>query len=141
MDYGETLKDGIDLLSVCATMIKALDHIQLAMPPDREEDARRYFGDLLGMVEELKPAILASRGGCWFQSGQVVIHLGVEQEFCLQKKAHPALVVADLDGLAARLAADNYPVDWDDNWPERRRFYSEDPFGNRIEFMERKKDE
>ncbi|MGE3800123.1 MAG: glyoxalase [Candidatus Kapaibacterium sp.] len=118
-------------------MLLTIDHIQLAMPRGEEEKARSYFTQLLGMEEERKPETLAMRGGCWFRSGVVVIHLGVENDFRPQKKAHPALVVLNLDLLATQLQEGGYPVQWDNALGDRRRFYSEDPFGNRIEFMER----
>lgn len=117
-------------------MIARLDHIQLAMPSGGEARARAFWSGLLGMQEEVKPAPLASRGGCWFRSGSVIVHLGVEQDFAPQKKAHPAFCGRDLDGLALRLAGAGYPVIWDDALPERRRFYTADPFGNRIEFLQ-----
>lgn len=87
------------------------------------------------MVEEVKPEPLASRGGCWFRTGDVIVHIGVEKDFAPQKKAHPAFCVEDLDGLAKRLATADYSVVWDDALPNRRRFYTADPFGNRIEFI------
>jgi catechol 2,3-dioxygenase-like lactoylglutathione lyase family enzyme len=112
-----------------------IDHVQLAMPPGREADARAFFIDLLGMVEEEKPEELRSRGGCWFRDGQCSIHLGVEADFRPQKKAHPAFVVADLDALSRRLESGRYDVSWDDAIPGARRFYTTDPFGNRLEFI------
>lgn len=116
-------------------MLTRLDHLQLAMPPGGEDRAREFWVGLLGMQEEAKPEPLASRGGCWFRAGAVILHLGVEKDFAPQRKAHPAFCVRDLDGLAARLAAAGYPVTWDEALPERRRFYTADPFGNRIELM------
>lgn len=115
--------------------ITGLDHIQLAMEAGGEERARGFFRDLLGMAEEAKPPALAGRGGCWFRSGSALVHLGVEKEFRPQKKAHPAFCAADLDALAQSLAASGYPVEWDDALPGRRRFYTADPFGNRIELI------
>lgn len=115
--------------------IARLDHIQLAMPLGKEDRARDFFGRLLGMREDEKPEPLASRGGCWFRAGAVVIHIGVEKEFTPQRKAHPALCTADLDELADRLKEEEYPVIWDSALPSRRRFYTSDPFGNRIEFI------
>ena len=112
-----------------------LDHIQLAMPRGGEPDARRFFADLLGMSEEEKPEALRARGGCWFRSGTCVVHLGVDPDFAPQRKAHPAFVRADLHALAERLSAAGYPVSWDDAADGRVRFYSADPFGNRIEFL------
>jgi hypothetical protein len=88
------------------------------------------------MEEVAKPEVLQARGGCWFRKGAAIVHIGIEAEFAAQRKAHPAFVVEDLNGLAARLAEAGCVVRWDEVLPERRRFYSEDPFGNRIEFME-----
>ena len=112
-----------------------LDHIQLAMPPGGEPQARAYFVNILGMQEQAKPYPLSERGGCWFQKGDVIVHLGVESEFAPQRKAHPAFVVDALDDLAASLAQAGYLVKWDEALPDRRRFYSTDPYENRIEFI------
>ena len=117
-------------------MIDSLDHIQLAMPPGKEEKARSFFRDILGMAEEKKPDPLASRGGCWFRSGQAIVHIGVEKEFSPQKKAHPAFSVSDLDGLAQIMETKDIVVTWDHALPDRKRFYASDPFGNRIEFIQ-----
>jgi len=117
-------------------MINSLDHVQLAIPSGQEEKAREFFRDVLGMTEEEKPEPLASRGGCWFRSGAVILHLGVEKDFIPQKKAHPAFCVADLDGLADCIQKKGFTITWDDALPDRRRFYSSDPFGNRIEFIQ-----
>jgi len=118
-------------------MIAGLDHVQLAMPPGKEDAIRAYCTGVLGLTEVDKPASLAGRGGAWFglADGRQV-HYGVEATFQPNRKAHPAFVVNDLDGLAARLAAARYPVNWDEALAPRRRFYSSDPFGNRLEFME-----
>jgi catechol 2,3-dioxygenase-like lactoylglutathione lyase family enzyme len=113
----------------------SIDHVQLAMPPDGEAAARGFFVGVLGMEEEVKPEGLAGRGGCWFRSGWVHLHCGVEAEFQPQRKAHLAVLVGDLDGLARRLTGANHPVRWDEIVPDRRRFYTDDPFGNRIEFI------
>jgi catechol 2,3-dioxygenase-like lactoylglutathione lyase family enzyme len=113
----------------------AIDHVQLAMPRGAEETARKFFRDLLGMTEIAKPPGLAKRGGCWFASGNVQIHLGVEDEFRAAKKAHPALRCADYDGLVARLRAAAVDVQDDNSIPEMRRCHISDPFGNRIELI------
>ena len=113
-----------------------LDHIQLAMPKGKETEARAFFVDLLGMVEETKPSPLAERGGCWFRKGEGNIHLGVEDDFRPQKKAHPAFTVEDLNELAEKLDERSHPVIWDSALSDRKRFYTEDPFGNRLEFMQ-----
>jgi catechol 2,3-dioxygenase-like lactoylglutathione lyase family enzyme len=106
-----------------------LDHVQVAAPPGCEAEARRFYGDLLGLVEVEKPAPLRSRGGVWFEQ----LHVGVEEDFSPARKAHPALRAADLDALAERLAAAGERVQWDESLPGVRRFYTADPFGNRIE--------
>jgi catechol 2,3-dioxygenase-like lactoylglutathione lyase family enzyme len=113
----------------------AIDHVQLAMPRGAEETARRFFQDLLGMIELSKPPELAKRGGCWFASGDVQIHLGVEEDFRGAKKAHPALRCSDYDTLVSELRAAAVHVQEDDNIPGVRRCHIFDPFGNRIELV------
>jgi catechol 2,3-dioxygenase-like lactoylglutathione lyase family enzyme len=113
----------------------AFDHVQLAMPPGREDDARAFYADACGMAELPKPPELAKRGGAWFASGDLQLHLGVEPEFRASSKAHPALRCADLDGLTARLRAAGYTVRDDADLPGTRRAFVHDPFGNRIELI------
>ncbi|WP_369235674.1 VOC family protein [Streptomyces sp. R21] len=117
-------------------MLTAVDHVQLAAPPGTEDALRAYYVDVLGMTEIPKPPVLAARGGCWFAAGAVQLHLGTEQDFRPAKKAHPGLRVRDIEAYADRLAAHGAQVTWDDNLPGHRRFYSEDPVGNRLEFLE-----
>jgi catechol 2,3-dioxygenase-like lactoylglutathione lyase family enzyme len=114
---------------------KALDHVQLAMPPGEEEKARAFYRDLLGMIELPKPAELAKRGGCWFASGEVQIHLGVEKDFRPAKKAHPALRCCDYEALTDRLREAGVGVTADDSNPRVTRCYVDDPFGNRIDLI------
>ncbi len=83
----------------------AIDHVQLAMPAGQEAVARAFFCDVLGMAEIPKPTELAKRGGCWFQGGNVQLHLGVEADFRPAKKAHPALRCKNYDAFLARLSA------------------------------------
>ena len=116
--------------------IKSLDHVQLAMPPGREPEARAFYGGLLGVPEAVKPAHLAKRGGCWFERGALKVHLGVEADFRPARKAHPAFIVDDLAGLAASLAKAGHPVQTDEPLVGYTRVYVDDPFGNRIELME-----
>ena len=113
-----------------------LDHVQLAIPQGSEDFCRRFYAAVLGMTEVEKPAALAGRGGLWLESGSVRIRLGVEEDFRPARKAHPAIVVRSLDGLAQALSATGYAPSWDDAIPRVRRFYVSDPVGNRIEFME-----
>ncbi|MFZ0734582.1 MAG: VOC family protein [Candidatus Sulfotelmatobacter sp.] len=113
----------------------AIDHVQLAVPAGEEDAARRFYRDLLGMRELAKPAELAKRGGCWFESGRVQIHLGVEKEFRPAKKAHPALRCRDYDELTSRLRSAGVDVSDDNMIPGVRRCHISDPFGNRIELV------
>jgi hypothetical protein len=117
-------------------MLTAVDHVQLAAPPGSEDELRTYYIEALGMTELPKPPVLAARGGCWFQAGAVQLHLGIEADFRPAKKAHPGLRVTDIESYAARLEAHGASVTWDDNLPGYKRFYSEDPVGNRLEFLE-----
>jgi catechol 2,3-dioxygenase-like lactoylglutathione lyase family enzyme len=116
-----------------------LDHVQIAAPLDCEAAARRFFGELVGLAEIEKPEPLRARGGAWFALGDRQLHVGVEADFEPARKAHVALRLGttELDRLAERLAAAGAPVTWDDALPGERRFYSEDPWGSRIEFLAR----
>jgi hypothetical protein len=113
-----------------------LHHAQLAIPPGGEGLARRYYGEILGMTELEKPPALAARGGCWFSGGSMELHLGVEKDFRAAAKAHPGIQVRGLDALARRLEDSGCDVDWDDNFPGFRRFFSHDLHGNRLELLE-----
>ncbi len=115
----------------------AIDHVQLAAPPGGEAQAREFYGRLLGLTEIEKPPGLRGRGGAWFALGRGQLHIGIDNGFAPARKAHPALAVprAGIDALAARLAAAGGPVDWDDALPGVRRFFTEDPWGNRLELV------
>ena len=116
----------------------ALDHVQVAMPPGEEAEARAFYIGVLGMYELDKPAALAKRGGAWFAGGDgagVQIHCGVETDFRPARKAHPAVLVAGIDELAERLQEAGHAVKWDDELAGMRRFFCADPFGNRLEFI------
>jgi catechol 2,3-dioxygenase-like lactoylglutathione lyase family enzyme len=114
----------------------AIDHVQLAMSPGQEDIARKFYRDLLGMEEIPKPAELARRGGCWFRSGRVQIHVGVEADFRPAKKAHPALKCGNYGALLARLRAAGVKLTEPGDIPGVHRCHIHDPFGNRIELIE-----
>jgi len=117
--------------------ILSIDHVQLAMPQGDEEKARAFFINILGFHEIPKPAELMKRGGAWFESGDVQLHLGVEADFHPARKAHPAFIVDDLESLIAKAQQAGYEIDTSqpplDGYKHAHVF---DPFGNRIELME-----
>jgi catechol 2,3-dioxygenase-like lactoylglutathione lyase family enzyme len=106
------------------------------MPAGGEDAARKFYSDILGITETAKPAHLAKRGGCWFERGDLKLHLGVESDFRPARKAHVALLVADLRELQVKLAASGYALKEDEPLEGFHRIYVDDPFGNRIELME-----
>jgi catechol 2,3-dioxygenase-like lactoylglutathione lyase family enzyme len=116
--------------------VTGIDHVQVAAPPGSEEDARAFYGGLLGLEELPKPEPLRSRGGCWFRAGAQELHVGVEEPFAPARKAHPGLVVDDLDGLRARLLGAGLDPQDDATLPGAARFYVHDPFGNRVELRQ-----
>lgn len=114
----------------------SLHHVQLAIPRGREDDARAFFQGILGLPEVPKPPVLANRGGAWFESGEVRIHVGVEDDFRPARKAHPALVVTDLEAVLTDCRAAGVPIKSGEPLPGFIRAHIEDPFGNRIELMQ-----
>jgi catechol 2,3-dioxygenase-like lactoylglutathione lyase family enzyme len=114
-----------------------LDHVQLAGPPGCENEARRFYGELLGLEEIPKPEPMLASGGVWFRLGSQELHIGIEEPFAPARKAHPGLRVepGELDAIAARLGGGGAPIAWDERYPGVRRFYTADPFGNRIEIL------
>ena len=118
--------------------ILSIDHVQIAMPPGEEEKAREFYLNLLGFSETPKPPELAKRGGAWFQSENVRLHVGVESDFHPARKAHPAFIVDDLDSLIKNVQMAGYETDTSqpplDGYKRAHVF---DPFGNRIELMEK----
>lgn len=116
--------------------IVGLDHLQLAMPPGQETEARRFYSEILGLTEVAKPEPLMSRGGCWFEGEGVMLHLGVEEAFRPARKAHPCFRVADLETSRQALSTAGVAITPDESIPWARRFFATDPFGNRLEFLQ-----
>jgi catechol 2,3-dioxygenase-like lactoylglutathione lyase family enzyme len=116
--------------------IAQLDHLQIAAPEGCEAAARDFYGNLLGLREIEKPESLRARGGCWFVCGSQQLHIGVEKDFRPAKKAHPAFAASNLNDLRQALLARGAKVTDDASIPGVRRFHTEDPWGNRLEFLE-----
>jgi catechol 2,3-dioxygenase-like lactoylglutathione lyase family enzyme len=120
-----------------STTVLGLDHVQLAIPRGAEDAARQFYAGILGLTELEKPPNLAKRGGVWFALGEQQLHLGVEDEFRPAQKAHPAILVQGIKVLCEILMSHGFgPVD-DEPLSGFHRFYVTDPFGNRLEFLER----
>jgi catechol 2,3-dioxygenase-like lactoylglutathione lyase family enzyme len=117
--------------------VVGLDHVQLAMPPGREAEAVDFYQGLLGLTNVPKPPHLAVRGGCWFESPAAKLHLGVETDFRPARKAHPALLVDDLAPLVQRLTGAGIEVRDEGGLEGYEQRYVDDPFGNRIELLQR----
>jgi len=118
-------------------MIVGIDHLQLAMPAGQEQAARKFYAGILGMIELPKPAHLAARGGAWSELGSAKIHLGVDPDFRPARKAHPGLLVADLKVVTDALRRAGYEVQDGEPLEGHLHAYVDDPFGNRLELMQR----
>jgi catechol 2,3-dioxygenase-like lactoylglutathione lyase family enzyme len=118
------------------TRVRRIDQVLLAMPAGREDDARAFYQEILGIPEVVKPPQLAARGGCWFEAGELKVHLGVDKDFAPARKAHPAFIVDDLRGLMSNLEQAGYRLVEDAPLPGYDRIFVDDPFGNRIELMQ-----
>ena len=118
-------------------VLLGIDHVQVAAPAGSEAQARSFYGGVLGLSELSKPEALRERGGVWFACGAHQLHVGIAEPFSPATKAHPALSVAaaDLERLAARLADAGCAVQWDEAIAGTRRFFTADPWGNRIELV------
>ncbi|KIL41516.1 glyoxalase [Gordoniibacillus kamchatkensis] len=115
-----------------------IDHVQLAAPAGSEAEARRFYGELLGLTEVDKPSALRARGGVWFQAGQHQLHIGIQDDHEGAPKAHPAFHVENVLLLKLHLKDHGVQVIDDNSLPDATRFYAVDPFGNRLEFLERR---
>jgi len=116
-------------------MRPSIHHVQMAIPKGGEDRTRWFFGTLLGLEEIEKPANLRARGGVWFETGNLQLHLGVDPSFTPATKAHVAFEFTDLDGLRGRLTNAGMTIIEDEPLPGYERFYVSDPFGNRIECL------
>ncbi len=111
-----------------------LQHLQVTMPAGGEEQARTFYGTILGLPEIAKPPELQERGGLWFELGSVELHIGIEEEPS-EKRGHLGLLASNLIALRKRLSLNRCSIEEALPVSKYERFYSRDPFGNRIEFM------
>jgi len=119
-------------------VITRIDHVQLTAPKGCGDAAREFYGSIFGLREIEKPTSLRARGGCWFQCDNQQLHIGVEVDFRPAKKAHPAFAASNLAKLRESLIAHAVRTTDDSSLPGTRRFFAEDPWGNRLEFLEAK---
>ncbi len=117
--------------------IIGIDHVQLAMPAGQEERARGFYRDVLGLPETPKPPDLAKRGGCWFETDRIRVHLGVDKDFHPATKAHPGLLVSDLQAIIERCRERGFAIVDDAPLEGYQRIFVNDPFGNRLELMQK----
>jgi catechol 2,3-dioxygenase-like lactoylglutathione lyase family enzyme len=115
---------------------KKIDHVQLAAPIGSENAARKFFAEVLGFQEIEKPDELKKRGGVWFSNEEIQVHIGIEDPFSPAKKAHPAFEVEHLEKFTEHLTSMGVTYTADANLPGANRIYVNDPFGNRLEFLE-----
>lgn len=97
------------------------------MPAGGEEQAIAFYEGLLAIAHVPKPPHLASRGGCWFEDGDLKVHVGVDTAFHPATKAHPAFVVDDVRGLAGRIASAGHRIVDDELLEGYDRVYADDP--------------
>ena len=116
--------------------VLGLDHVQVAIPAGAQPEGRAFYAGVLGLEEIARPAPLQASGAVWFRVGSAQLHLGIQPDFHPARKAHPAILVTNVDEVAARCARAGHPVEWDERYPGVRRFYVTDPFGNRVEIMQ-----
>jgi catechol 2,3-dioxygenase-like lactoylglutathione lyase family enzyme len=116
--------------------LRTIHHVQLAMPRGGEDAARAFYSGVLGIPEVPKPEPQTARGGCYFEQGELRIHLRVEDDFRPARKAHPAIIVDDLIGMLPKLV-EGVAEDVVTRWPNgAASLYLDDPFGNRIELLQ-----
>ncbi len=117
--------------------IIALDHIQIAMPDGKENEARSFYAGILGLTGKAKPASLSNKGGCWFEHEGLQVHLGVDPDFRPARKAHPGFEVADIAALSTLLQERGYSISKGSDLEGYSRVFTSDPFGNRIELLQK----
>ena len=119
-------------------MIVGLDHAFLTIPEGGEDEARRFYGEILGLEEMPRPAGLRERGGVWFRAGDQELHLGTDGAHAATTRPHPGFRVESvtaLEEIARSVEGAGHEVEWDERIEDRKRFYTRDPFANRLELL------
>ncbi len=119
---------------------KRLNHIQICIPIGKENEARDFYCDILGLEEIKKPEFLKKNGGFWLRISDIELHIGAEPQIHPSKR-HPAFEVEHLSKIKQYLTTSGIKIKEDKSLPLYRRFSLYDPFGNRIEFLEEKSSE
>jgi catechol 2,3-dioxygenase-like lactoylglutathione lyase family enzyme len=109
-------------------LLNAIHHINLVIPAGKEDLARAFYGDILGLPEVEQPDELKPSGGCW-------LHISIDSDFTPSQKAHTAFLIDTLEPLRARIEDADYAVKDGSDVDGLERFFALDPFGNRLEFM------
>jgi catechol 2,3-dioxygenase-like lactoylglutathione lyase family enzyme len=121
---------------------KRIDHVQVCIPRGADTQAREFYGGLLGLEEVEKPEVLRGRGGMWYKIADIALHVGVE-EVVAPSKRHPAFEVEEIEAVRSYLEQNGVRTKDEATIPGAspsslvKRFSFFDPFGNRIELMER----
>lgn len=114
-----------------------IDHVQVCIPPGSETDARNFYSGVLELEEIEKPEALKPNGGLWYRVGESQeLHIGVE-EADAETKAHPAFEVMNLDEARNYFQRNGIEIHEETRIPDVSRFSIRDPFGNKLEFLER----
>ncbi|WP_226666025.1 VOC family protein [Metabacillus litoralis] len=117
--------------------ILGLDHIQICVPIGKETLARQFYLDVLNFIEIEKPDVLKKNGGFWCTSGEITLHIGVEEMRETISKRHPAFIISNLEEVRGILKSKGVLIQEETSIPGIERFSCFDPFHNRIEFLEK----
>jgi catechol 2,3-dioxygenase-like lactoylglutathione lyase family enzyme len=119
--------------------ILSVNHVQITIPIGEEAAARAFYCNLLGLPEIPKPQVLMANGGFWLGlSGGFQVHVGVETGFeRTTTKAHVAYEVKDIEHWREKLIGAGFTVKSNTPIPGFTRIEFRDPFGNRVEFIQR----
>lgn len=118
------------------TTLQRVQHVSLARPRGDagDEQARHFYGQILGLEEITPPASLAASHLIWFRLGDNELHLFPSDQPPAHAAQHLCLQTDDVEALRAHVAAAGVEIIEDTPIPNRPRFFARDPFDNLIEF-------